>query len=167
MEAGRGCKWGTGVGAGERRGYRGAGAPIASGVVEGARDERRALRAAQQAGRAERFTRRFRLPTPGTVGDRRGPRAAGGTRGGGCAPRAGGGAALPAVAWRRRGRGRGSVAARGPPLQARPRAGEAGLLELGGAGGSFAWEAREFFPGFIGLRDGLSFGKKKMTDCFR
>jgi hypothetical protein len=119
----------------------GAGAPIASGVVEGARDERRTLRA---AGRAERFTRRFRLPTPGTVGDRRGPRAAEGTRGGGCARCAGG---------RRAPRGgveTARVAARGPPLQALPWTGEAGLV--GRADGSFAWEAREFFRGFIGLR---------------
>jgi hypothetical protein len=45
----------------------GQGAPIASGVWRGsgARDERRALRA---AGKAERFTRRFRLPTPGDGG---------------------------------------------------------------------------------------------------
>lgn len=106
-----------------------------------ARDERRALRA---AGRAERFTRRFRLPTPGTVGDRRGPRAAEGTRGGGCA----GGRRAP-----RGGVETARVAARGPPLQARPWAGEVGLV--GRADGSFAWEAREFFRGFIGLRVGF------------
>jgi hypothetical protein len=88
--------------------------------VKGARDERRALRA---AGRAERFTRRFRLPTPGTVGDRRGPQAAGGTRGGGCARWASGRRA------RRGGVETARVAARGPPLQARPWSGETGLVE--------------------------------------
>jgi hypothetical protein len=68
--------------------------------------------------------------------------------------------------WRRDGEA-ARVAARGPPLQARPWAGEAGLV--GRTDGSFECEAREFLRGFIGLQHGFepSFGSLKEDDGLR